>query len=614
MKRSLIAFAAFLLSALLLVGLCACTAEGGNKAEETSGLNNEETGKNPDGTPKVYVDSIALDDARYTIGEFKKDVYEYTVGLPDGRPAVPRVSATAPAGVEVKVSQAAIPDEATEGTATVVASDAEGNTATYKIKFERSIVNGFVLQYDDRYVFNPGYYNATADKYVFTSDNPEVVSVDEDGVMHAKKLSETPVTLTATLAGEVKATFIVDRVEKAHINLFFITGQSNGQGCYDSTNYGKDVANLVAFEDQLALVEPIGGLGRVYSYDVFPRSQNTAVAARKGTMYDMELYVKQGHQASLGKAFYDLSGEKVVFLQSAYSGAPIESWLDPKRHDEGGMYGGYNFYTQTQSAYKKLIKKLADNYEIVYVANFWCQGETAMTSVYSKQKGDYIFSSDPAFKSEDRITDETYYKYFMMLHEDMKADFGLQYNGIMFVKTKGWTNQTTKIVPIVSAHFALCNNNDDIHVATRTFIEIARMYSDSDKTSEGYGFMGTDNNHYNQIGYNYHGKEAGTNAFNAIFGVATNVSEGVEIIANDGIKRLDSSSQSISLKVGSSVRLGALSVPHYINEKIVWSSSDTGIATVNEFGEVTGVAVGKVTITATAESGKSQSVDFLILK
>jgi uncharacterized protein YjdB len=237
-----------------------------------------------------------------------------------------------------------------------------------------------------------------------------------------------------------------------------------------------------------------------------------------------------------------------------------------------------------------------------------------MTSVYSKQKGDYIFSSDPAFKSEDRITDETYYKYFMMLHEDMKADFGLQYNGIMFVKTKGWTNQTTRIVPIISAQFALCNNNDDIHVATRRFIEIARMYSDSDKTSEGYGFMGTDNNHYNQIGYNYHGKEAGTNAFNAIFGVATNVSEGVEIIATDGTTRLNEKSQSVNLKVGASTRLGALSVPHYINEKIVWSTSDESIAKISEFGEVTGVAPGKVTITATAENGKTQTVNFLVLK
>jgi uncharacterized protein YjdB len=57
-----------------------------------------------------------------------------------------------------------------------------------------------------------------------------------------------------------------------------------------------------------------------------------------------------------------------------------------------------------------------------------------------------------------------------------------------------------------------------------------------------------------------------------------------------------------------------LSVPHYINEKIVWSTSDESIAKISEFGEVTGVAPGKVTITATAENGKTQTVNFLVLK
>ena len=272
------------------------------------------------------------------------------------------------------------------------------------------------MQYDDRYYFNAGYHNDTGDKYVYKSSDPDIISVDEDGIMTAKKVADKEVTLTAYQGDVIKATFVVDRVEKAHINLFLITGQSNGQGCYDSSNYGKDVANIVAFEDQIKLVEKIGGEGRVYSYDVYPRSQNTDVYKQKGKIYDMELYAKQGHQAALGKTFYDLSGEKVVFLQSAYSGAPIESWLDPRRHkEEAGTYGSHYFYTDTQKAYKNLTNMLGDNYEIVCTANFWCQGETAMTAVYSKRKGDYIFSSDGAFNKNVLIIEETYYKYFMMI-------------------------------------------------------------------------------------------------------------------------------------------------------------------------------------------------------
>lgn len=605
MKRKLfLIFAIAIVSAMTLT-LFSC---GDSKAPSNGDETVKETEEAKVEEPKVSLETLTLDDDRYSIGEFKKNVYEYTVGLPDGRPAVPRVKATAADGVEVKISQAAIPDDATSGKATVVAKDAEGNTATYTITFERDIANGFVLQYDDRYYFNAGYHNATGDPYVYTSSDPDIISVDENGIMTAKKVADKEVTLYAHQGENLKATFVVDRVEKAHINLFFITGQSNGQGCYDSTNYGKDVEHLVPFEEQISLVEKIGGEGRVYSFDVFPRSQNTEVAKRKGTMYDMELYAKQGHQASLGKAYYDLSGEKVVFLQSAYSGAPIESWLDPARHkEEAGTYGGYYFYPETQRAYKMLMKKLEGNYEIVYVANFWCQGETAMSSVYSKKLGNYIFSSDAAFDKKDLITDETYYKYFMMLHEDMKADFGVQYNGIMFTRTKGAGNEVTKIVPIVSAYFALCNNNDDIHVSTRTFIEIARQYKDSDKTSEGYGFMGTDNNHYNQIGYNYHGKEAGVNAFNAIFGQATNVAEGIEIIATNGKSRLESG-ETVMLKKGIQIRLGALSLPHYINEKIEWTSSDENTVTVNEFGVITAVEKGTAIVTVTNESGKKQSI------
>ena len=36
------------------------------------------------------------------------------------------------------------------------------------------------------------------------------------------------------------------------------------------------------------------------------------------------------------------------------------------------------------------------NYEIIRKANFWCQGETAMTAYYVKSKSNYVFSSDTA--------------------------------------------------------------------------------------------------------------------------------------------------------------------------------------------------------------------------
>ncbi|MBR5313926.1 MAG: Ig-like domain-containing protein [Clostridia bacterium] len=596
MKKTIIFFFAIITVIALMFILAAC---GNSTSDNNEGVDDSEVNKE---TPKVFLEKLTLDDSRYTL-EFDKETTSYKIDLPDGRPTVPRVKATAKDGVDVKISQAAIPDGEKSGFATVSISDKDGNKNIYKIEFVRNRANGFVLQYDDRYEFLKN-----ENDYVFESSAPETVAVDENGLMTAKKVSNTAVTITAkTKSGEVKETLKIDRVEKAHINLFFITGQSNGQGCYDSTNYGKDVEYLIKYEDQLSQVEKIGEMGRVYSFDVHPVSMNSIVSSLKGKMYDMEKYTKQGHQAALGKTFYELSGEKVVFLQSAYSGAPIESWLDMSRHEEGGTYNGQNFYATTKGGYQKLIKMLNKNYEIVYTANFWCQGETAMNAVYSKSLSNYIFSSDPNYNKDDRITDQTYYDYFMMLHNDMKEDFGLQYNGIMFTKSKGVSNQT-QIVPIVSAHFALCNNNDDIHVASRNFIEIATQYKDlASKGKEGYGFMGTDNNHYNQIGYNYLGKEVAENAFNAIFGVATNDSKGVEIIANNGKDRLESN-DTVEIRVGGSTRLGALSYPHYINEKIEWASNKEDVVTVDSFGNVVGVSKGIATVTATSESGQTLKI------
>lgn len=559
--------------------------------------------KNEDGEKMkidVYLESIKLDDDRYSF-EFDKEKAKYTVNLPAGRPTVPRVSATAGDGVEVKVVQAAIPDDQTSGKASIYATDGDGKKTEYTVEFVRDKANGFVLQYDDRFQFIP----EAQGSYTFSSSDPNVVSVDENGVLTAKMVSNNPVTITAKGQG-VDETLVVDRVEKAHINLFFMTGQSNGQGCYDSSNYGKDVANLVRYDEQLKLVEKIGQMGRVYSYDVHPVQMNGLVLTQKGKMYDMEQYAKQGHQAALGKTFYELSGEKVVFLQSAYSGAPIESWLDANRHEEAGRYSGTNFYQTTKAGYDKLIGILSTNYEIVYVANFWCQGETAMTGVYDKALEDYAFKGDDEYDSTRLMTDETYYNYFMMLHNDMKEDFNLQYNGIMTVKTRGASNSTT-LVPIISAQFALANRNSDIYIATRKFAEIARTYNDYDKTSEGYGFMGTDNLHYNQIGYNYHGKEAATNAFYAIFSNIQDEKQSVEIIGSDGISRL-TSRDSLDIKVGGQMRVAALCAPYYSNEIIEWTSDKEDVVTVNEFGVLTGVSAGSAVITATNENGEKQTI------
>ena len=66
------------------------------------------------------------------------------------------------------------------------------------------------------------------------------------------------------------------------------------------------------------------------------------------------------------------------------------------------------------------------------------------------------------------------------------------------------------------------------------------------------------------------------------------------------------------MKKKSVIRLGALNLPHYINEELVWSSDNEAAVTVNEFGVVTAVEVGNATLSATNESGKVQTVKIVV--
>lgn len=64
---------------------------------------------------------------------------------------------------------------------------------------------------------------------------------------------------------------------------------------------------------------------------------------------------------------------------------------------------------------------------------------------------------------------------------------------------------------------------------------------------------------------------------------------------------------SMKVKIGGSKQLTAASAPASSPEKLIWASSDTSIATVDQNGLVTGIAAGNVTITCTSEFGKVQA-------
>ncbi len=64
---------------------------------------------------------------------------------------------------------------------------------------------------------------------------------------------------------------------------------------------------------------------------------------------------------------------------------------------------------------------------------------------------------------------------------------------------------------------------------------------------------------------------------------------------------------SMKVKIGGSKQLSATAAPESSPEKLIWTSSDPSIATVDETGLVSGLKNGNVTITCTSEFGKVQA-------
>lgn len=552
--------------------------------------------------------SLSFDDSDYSVN-FDALTLSYTVNLPAGRPRIPKLVATAAEGVEIEYAQATIADSETAGSATVTVSDDSGSN-TYSVKFVRAEADGaVVLQYDDRWTFTPDYTLGEGESFTFVSSDESVVSVDENGVLTAENVSDTPVTVKAMVGEEEKDVLTVTKIDKAQINLFLVTGQSNAHGCYD---FDESSALNITKEDQIAAVELPETSGRVYSYDLYPRSENPEAVAVKKTLYDMAEVPRQGFASALGKTYYNLSGEKVVFYQFAYNGSPIERWLDTSIHSSLAETNN-NYYMDGKDNFANFMATLPDTlFEINHRVNFWLQGETCMSKVWDYTNNTW---KDPG-PGETLFTDEDYANMFLKVHAQLVDVFGIESSNILLARAHGSvvvnadTNIKAAINNVRAAQYGLGNNYDDIAVVSRLSDYAVIGYNKYIGTAyEPYmGYMGVGNVHYNQIGHNANGRIAATNFFKSIDVDTNSVASSVEIINTDGIERLGSETV-FEIEVGKTKRLAALALPEYSLENVTWSSSDEKVAKVNMFGLITVVGEGDAVITATAENGAKASVN-----
>lgn len=492
-----------------------------------------------------------------SIPAFRPEQTLYTVSLPDGRPRIPQITATAEEGAALRIDRAVFPDGVTEASARVTVTRG-GEKQTYTVTFAKDPALGFVLQYGDRYPFVPNYPLADGEVFTFASSDEAIVTVDETGRLTVNKVSDTPITVTASVGGRVVDSLTVSHTDRAQTALFLITGQSNACGTFDDNEYSRSVEPLY----------PPAGVALFLSVPANYDAEHPVVR-------DVTAEPTWGFAAPLAKRWYELTGEKSFLLQSAVGGSPIEAWI--KDGDIFGItYGGHNLYNNTLDAYRYVIDTYGREdspYEFIRTGYFWVQGETIQSAKWTGTE--YNFAPKP----EELMTGEEYYDVFMSNHRNFVREMGVEFASIGVVRAlygvccpeSQKSGYLTDLIPIRAAQYALHNNEEnEIFFGSRVGEIALPKYSTSqgvrnnyDVTAEGFGYMGIFQIHYAQAGYNAQGKTLAENTFAKVSPDADRSVKAIEVLACNGRTRLDENVLITVLSETRSYQFGAIALPLY---------------------------------------------------
>lgn len=586
MKKNTLSFLrislALLLSFLMLLGTVACTGSGSGDTTTAAEADSTEPAETSDDTPVVppepeelKLSSITIDGVELTLEDGKKD---YEVLIPAGHPRIPRIAAAGNDAASLEVIQATIPVAAAEGTAKVIVTF-EDKTSTYNVKFTKSKDAGFALQYDDRYAYTPAYTLGTGETFTYASADASKVAVSANGTIRALAVTSDPVDVTVSVGGEVKETVSV-KVDPAQICFFLIVGQSNAAGTYDDSNSNKSQSDMP-------------DMGISYCVDV----------SKGPSVYDLNAG-RAGFAPALGKEWYNLTGEKSLMIQGAVGGSPIENWQ--KRAGN---------YENTLSMYITMTKKYTNDpkFEIIRTGAFWCQGETAQANEWTGS----------GWKSSGNIRIQTsaeYMNLFMKMYDNFVKEMKIDFFSIALVRAlKSVTSaqnykegyMTDLVAPRAAQYAANGLGDDHLFIASR-ICDIARALSAPDKTSEGYGYMGSNNLHYSQTGYNAQGHELAKNTYAAICGTVDRTPTELEVIDSNGRTRLEDKSV-IEVVKGKTHQIASIVLPIYTNQSgITYEITEGGeYATVDQFGAISFIPTAPIdataTLTVTSESGLTKT-------
>lgn len=622
----------FLTLALIPGILCGCTSGGEKETAGSTGDTSAATdGTVADGTEPTWpattplLNSLTVDGG-YAL-DFDPEVNTYTVSLPAGRPRVPQVEAEAEDGAEVRILQATIADGETSGTAKVILSRG-GMENAYTVEFVKDESLGFQLQYADIYLFEPAYTLKDGESFTFASSDKAVASVAKSGKVTAKARSDTPVTITASVNGTVVDELVIDKVIKAPLNIFLIMGQSNALGWHDVP---PEYSTYYAYASTQKAISDRPAAGTVWCDDISNGYDDYTFTG----MYDLSVG-RSGFSPALGKEWYALTGEKTLMIQTAVGSSPIETWV----RDPSLKFFGLDCYAITVERfnyYRDLLSKENSDFEINRIYGFWLQGETGEEYVYSPgvftwafkhNIPNYSYNGDwlPVTGPGQLITSKQYSDYFLGIYDALMEDVGLEFIGILPVRAmysvstrENRTEQTlVDLVPTRAAQFALnyTENGNISFVTLKT--EIGRTESYADKTVEGWGYMGCNNIHYNQLGYNALGKDAADNTFAKFSANADHTAASLVVLDSNGKTQLEDGDV-ITLSVGQTHQISGYVLPLFADDyALTFEVADTSICTIDEFGLITAsdaaVSAGKSTTVTVSNGELTKTITIKIAK
>lgn len=453
---------------------------------------------------------IVLDDNTVTAGTAVGNTF--TVKIPDGRPRVPQVSCDG-----ATVYQAQLPDTATEGEATVIK-----NGTTYTIKFVKDASLGFVLQYDDYYTWNTGLSGTT-----YSSSNTGIATVDSNGEIHVVKVSDTPVTITAT-TGSATKTLTISKTIRAVLGIWMVTGQSNS-----AYNYNDAATSIVPAKGTAYYS---GKYAAAATNTIEPMTNNNGKANVGGV------------EPGIAKAWYEKTGEKSLIMNAGISGTGI-GYFVPGCGTAEGTYTWALINGVYERAYAEWSKtSFQNNFEVRMRSYFFLQGCAEVGSHWSKHyDGFAVTKNTNAFTTLGK----NYTPGSHTFRTYMTDVLGFDYCMDMMVAWRpvGITASTR------TAQFKLAEDFDDYFVASR----IGQTFSQAEGT---YRY---DELHYNQTGKNYYGLHTGANAARIYSGKAViEAATGATAFFNQ-----------IGFKDGDTLYVKAGDFYNYCTRADSWTSDDT---------------------------------------